>query len=278
VIPYDPCGRIVDWYHKPYFAWVRPFRDSDVEAKIEWYPARDDAEVLPFDSAFCNLDQQRMDQILPIFCGYKVGEVPFRERPRSFAKANKRPNGPNVCGTREDFEDGAVYNPDLPPEPRDQDGLPVCCHHEGGLVLGGLVATPTSGGLVFGGAVESAIGGPTCAGATVFSVGDHVYHLPQPIPGPGNSDVWFRAGPLVAGNYRLRFNGVPRPPPDFSIWAVWIGTSCATLFGYPGINPPPVDRVYAVPAGNIFCIQLIASFLAPPFETPVYDFQLDAVP
>lgn len=224
VIPYDPCGRIVDWYSKPYFAWVHPFRDSTIEAKIEWYPARDDAEVLPYDSVFCNLDQQRMDQVLPIFCGYDVGEIPFTPRPRSFAKAPTRPNGPRVCGTADDFENGAVYDPTLEAEPRDADGMPICCRDDvGGILWSGSVFVGISGGIEWSGGFEFTpvtFDYPFFSAPTISAASGEVYigtggdpqfaylQVADIVPG-----ATYRLDAFVTDpDFQLVFRGGPAPP------------------------------------------------------------------
>lgn len=166
-MPFNPCGRVVDFGRSSYRTRCRFFRDSEVEADIVWYPALPDAPVLGFPSAITSSewDVQERDGTYPHRTG--VGEVPGAPRRRLRPTTKRAATGAHVCGTRSDHEFGASYNPSITPRLYRADGLPVCCAPGEGLLFGAapgagaqpagglLVSTPypaASGGLLLGGA------------------------------------------------------------------------------------------------------------------------------
>lgn len=123
-MPWNPCGRIVEWGRRAYTTKARPFRNSDTQVDILWYPAREDAEVLGYDSALNSLDafEQRLWYVSP-----DINESPGEPRPYSRAKALPVPTGKHVCGTEQDFAEGGLYDPEAEPIEYNQWGLPLCC-------------------------------------------------------------------------------------------------------------------------------------------------------
>jgi len=70
----------------------------------------------------------------------------------------------HVCGTREDFEEGGIYDPLAPDATYGVQGLPTCC----------AATVPLSGGVADGGSVSVSFTvppGSTCATAKVIGVG-----------------------------------------------------------------------------------------------------------
>ena len=190
VVPYNPCGYAVEWARRTYSTKCHFFADSDHEEEIIWYPAKPDAAPLPFPSAICSLDWDREEHDLGVYTGYKVGEVPGAARPFRDEDVKPRARADHFCGTREDFEDGAVYNPDLAPVVYGADDLPACCAPFGGVMLGGHVAIFPQGGVgLFG-------------SASPYPGGSGVYPG-TPQPGP---DVWVYYASLVYPSGTLPFS------------------------------------------------------------------------
>jgi len=116
------------------------FRNSDEEVDFVWYPALPSAPVLPFDSVF--LDPIWQDNY------YAVDDGPGLVR-EQFIKNNWEGYkalaiGLHQCGTAEDFAEGGIYDPDLPPVEYRDDWLPMCCPGgeragSGGAAMGGKV-------------------------------------------------------------------------------------------------------------------------------------------
>lgn len=149
MIPYNPCGRAVEIGRSSYRTKCRFFADSDAEADIVWYPAPPDAPALGFPSAITSSewDVRERDGTYPYRTG--VGEV--FDAPRRRLKPAEKPaaTGHHVCGTREDFEQGAKYNPALPPRLYRPDGLPVCCAPGEGILFGAGVPAAVPAGLAY---------------------------------------------------------------------------------------------------------------------------------
>jgi hypothetical protein len=130
-----------------YTAVVRPFKDSNVTAKIKWIRCQPGAPVLGFESAF----QPLRWEANPELAG-GVGEV-FNE-PQPFDPGLPIPGamGQKVCGTEDEFKNGAVYDPDAPPVEYTPEGLALCCSSPpGGLEIGGAAVVPGAGGVSLGG-------------------------------------------------------------------------------------------------------------------------------
>lgn len=141
-MPYNPCGRVVDFARREYKTKCRFFRDSDTEVEIQWYRAADDAPSLPFPSAVMSLDWLDNGYDEP-WLG-EVGEVWGEPRPYSFKGTPVGLTYDHICGTEEDFAEGAVFDPDREVK-YDEQGLPLCCGvpraPQMGLVVGLEVST-----------------------------------------------------------------------------------------------------------------------------------------
>lgn len=132
-MPYDPCGMICGIGRYCYTTKMRPFRDSDLEVDIVWYPADPDAIVLPFPSVVTNLEEMVMERSLGIYAGWPVGEVPGALRPYNAQTVKPLTGRGRYCGTPSMFRNGAYYDPDVN-RPKRPDGLPLCCGEIPGLV------------------------------------------------------------------------------------------------------------------------------------------------
>lgn len=221
MIPYNPCGAIVDWSRFRYRTACRFFRDTDLESEIIWYPAAPNARCLPFDSAIFNREWDR-DGNLPLQ-GKGVGEVP--DAPRVISHLGTPPGavGNHQCGTRSDFEIGAAYDPAVNVEYR-PDGLPVCCPGGvGGFLWGGRMPTLPVGGTLWGGASNPV----TLSGSVVFP-NDIDLDTPQ----WGRFVSFFVNGyvrssaPVPAGTYHVRWSYAYAP----SIYTVQLRAEPPTGF------------------------------------------------
>jgi hypothetical protein len=132
-VPFNPCGRVVDFARRPYKTLARFFKDRpDILVEIQWYPAALDAPKLPFTSSFLSLDwtsstDTRNDPNYPDEPWLqRPGEVFGEPRPYSFKAPLLGVNYDHFCGTEEQFAFGAVYDPDLDVQ-YDEQGLPLCC-------------------------------------------------------------------------------------------------------------------------------------------------------
>ena len=150
---YDPCGRIVDMVRRPYRVACRPWRNSELEVTLHWYVTNPANGTLPYPCRINSLDW-RPDNINPA----PVGEVSFADRIfDGWDNVAVPMKGDHICGTRDDFVNGGVYDPDAVPLERDIDGIPTCCRPPiGGVVLGGeaVLAEPIElggGGVALGG-------------------------------------------------------------------------------------------------------------------------------
>lgn len=112
----------VDFGRRPYTTKCRPFRDSDEEVDLVWYPCAPGAKVLPFPSVMHQTDWDvELQPWLP------VGEVP--DAPKVF---NGKPIIPGTglghfCGEESDFDLGGKRDEAIPPVVRGATGLPDCC-------------------------------------------------------------------------------------------------------------------------------------------------------
>lgn len=152
MIPYNPCGAIVEWGRFRYDTGCRFFQNSTREDVIRWYPAVEGARVLGFPSAISQLEWDN-DGDLPAWHD-GVGEVPGSRKKINHMKPVLGASGQHVCGTEDDFSDGAIYTPPMPPIPYRNDGLPECCPGAiGGMVWGGQMPPFPDGGVVWKGAI-----------------------------------------------------------------------------------------------------------------------------
>lgn len=176
---------------------MRPFRDSDDEVDIIWYPAAPDAPVLGYPSRI-----QQLDNVNWPWMAEGVGEV--FDTPRPFVNRKVIPFLPlnHVCGTAEDFEQGGTRNASLPPVLYDRNQIPICCGPpflgQGGAVGTGTatvtVTVPSSCGIP-GGTTMNYSDTVGRSGTTVWALGTYPY---PPISGFGWALV-----PLTGGQWAL---------------------------------------------------------------------------
>lgn len=134
---------------KGYVTPCRFFHDSDIEIPIRWYRCLPGAPVLGTESAISPLGWRKFP-----WTHTGVGEVFGAEWKYRAGIPIPAATGNHVCGTDGDFNNGAHYDPTLPPTIYRPDGLPLCCAPlPGGIVLGGSSpAFSLAGGIDLGGA------------------------------------------------------------------------------------------------------------------------------
>lgn len=165
------------------------------------------------------------------YCNQGIGEVWESKRPPNSEGAKIGVFGGHYCGTKEDFAEGAVFNPSLPPVVFTSIGLPKCCpqgiNGAGGIGIGGKsVPKIFRSGVALGGIGIGGYSTPTvgkgCTGAVpiTFGVSNHI----SIAPGPGTQ--WYRFAVSAGIGYRIRITN----PMNFAGVTVTHGPSC-------GINP-----------------------------------------
>lgn len=231
-MPYNPCGAIVDYGRFRYSTDCRFFRDSDVTAKIVWYPALPDAVELPFPSAITQSIWDRDGDLEPERSG--VGEVTGSRRVIDHMAPVAGADGTHLCGTRSDFEVGALYDPDRPPIHYRADGLPECCPggEIGGIAWGGLPQRPPpSGGVFWGG--DAGVGWPfgwnncgTCTTGFFCKVLNGHPSAVSPVGGPGWQDTWTI---VDRGGFGVTTVLYVRGPGQGATVRIWGGAACGFL-------------------------------------------------
>lgn len=125
-MPFDPCGRIVDYLRSPGTDIIRPFAARpDITVKREWYPCQPDAKPLGFESWLHPVNSWRQ------WVNAEGTVGPIYPQPTAFTKrkALERLPKDHFCGEEDWFTDGAPYDPDFDAD-RDADGIPACCGRE----------------------------------------------------------------------------------------------------------------------------------------------------
>lgn len=153
MIPYNPCGAVVEWGRFRYRRPCRFFKDDPARVdEVIWYPAAPHARALPFPSAINQLVNSHDDTDWD--WGDEIGEVPNSPKVIDHMKPIPLAIGQHQCGTATDFAEGAEYDPDAH-YPYRADGLPECCPGEiGGVEWGGQMPIPPEGGIEWGGQFE----------------------------------------------------------------------------------------------------------------------------
>jgi len=129
---YNPCGHGVDWGRRCYSTTARPFRDSDTEVSLNWYPADTDKGPLPFPSKICSLDWMGEKHLKE-----GVGEIWNRPRPFKNRRTPLGIEGDHICGTPDEFLNGEVLDPSRPITKYTTSGVPLCCDPQRREAFGG---------------------------------------------------------------------------------------------------------------------------------------------
>lgn len=220
---WNPCGRIVDYGSRPFRATYRPFRDSDQEVEIEWFPAAPGALPLAMPSNI-TIPYWEQDQF-----GYDDDELPLNTaEPTGKPVVRPGTGRGHVCGSAEDFREGGLYEPGEPAVEYGQQGLPRCCMAP---VIGrGLVRDSGACGVFY-----SVIPAADCEDAPIVAMGGDASAPYPPYLG------WLR-WPIVAGRtYRVTATWAPEIVPQ-SV-AVLEGATCGTAVFLTAINQgaPPYE-------------------------------------
>jgi hypothetical protein len=133
-VPYNPCGRVVDFGSGSYRTKCRFFKDSDLEIDILWYPVNPGTPCIDGESAISVWynDREQAGEVPPKRSG--VGEVGGRFVQRVKPQEKAAATGRHVCGTPEMFAEGATFDAAVNVLYR-ADGLPACCVQAEGLLL-----------------------------------------------------------------------------------------------------------------------------------------------
>lgn len=121
-MPFDPCGRVVEFLRDTVEDTIRPFKDSSQEVRRVWYPVPWGTPMLGFPTAFTCANVEPFPWLQR-----NVGEV---YPPAIKFKKKKTPAGltfSRSCGTQEEFQIGTTYDPNREPVVRNADGIPICC-------------------------------------------------------------------------------------------------------------------------------------------------------
>jgi hypothetical protein len=174
---------------RPFKCRYRPFRNSDEEIEVTWFPAAPGAlplgRVSNITIPFWEQDQfEYSDGLLPLSSVVPTGKPVVRPGT----------GRGHVCGTDEDFREGGIYAPLDPPVTYGVQGLPTCCGAPA--LLGGGDGV---GGVV--GVVWAVAPGLTCPTAAAWPVDAGLYAVTNP---PFAGEYWWR-WPVVNGvTYRVR--------------------------------------------------------------------------
>ena len=154
---FNPCGQGVDWIKYPYVVPCQFNRDAQLDTRIVWTVAHENAPALIEGSRICNLALEvdkslYHDPVGETWDGYgRVAD--WRTTPAGV-------NGERQCGPDEYFMHGGESKPDDPPQEYGAYGYPVCCFPptklRGGAGGGGRVKLipyidPAKGGVEIGG-------------------------------------------------------------------------------------------------------------------------------
>lgn len=195
---------------RPYSTDARFFSDSDLEAKIVWYPVAEPVECLPFPSRVNSLDWHSQP-----WRAAGVGEVFGAPRVYNGRKALPYAVGLTPCKPAETFTDGEPLDPSAPAQEYNPDGFPRCCFN----------VWPMVGGLEWDGFALSGVPlplqfDPDCAtaGLNTVTIGG-VYST-----GYGVVGAWVRFAAHPAPSFRLRLVDLGPNGTQINLWS----GSCAT--------------------------------------------------
>lgn len=231
---YNPCGRIVSFGRDGYTAPCRFFRDDGIVGTIKWY-LNEPAPALGFPTRIRPLRTMKFPELQD-----GVGEVYGEPQPYLKTEAIPFLTFDHICGTRDDFALGGVFDPDAPPVQYTRQGLPVCC----------LPPFAAEGGAVGSGSADVQVVTP-CAeyNATSYST-TWLGLVEQP---PGN--IWYSplrpyaalTGPGYAGNPNWQWSVVLSPVYDsvYETTPDWDGHTNRTFNRISGTGPLTA-QVYCV--------------------------------
>lgn len=238
VTRFNPCGALCEFMRRPYSTTARMFRNSDEEVDFVWYPALPSAPPLPFPSIF--LDPVWQDDYYSLDDG--PGLILEDNIRANWQKPKPLATGTHHCGTEQDFLEGGIYDPDLPPVPYRDNWLPLCCPGEeragsGGAAMGGHVD------YVYVPPVPPWTPGNTCATAAVADL-DTVYTFQSASGGAQWINVPDAVG--LAAYWLL----VQVDNPDFVFQVnLWVGTSCSNITFQSGMQTNVIFD-FVVPSGK----------------------------
>lgn len=120
-MPFNPCGYRVEYIRQEGVDYIRPFRDSDIVVRRRWYRVPETAPPLPFPTIF------RPTNIEPFpYLREGAGSVWPAEWEAKRIGELQGFDYTHFCGTKEDFQRGAVFDPLLNVQ-YDADWIPDCC-------------------------------------------------------------------------------------------------------------------------------------------------------
>lgn len=215
------------------------FRDSDELVDFVWYPALDDAPVLPYPSIFLDGVWDDWD--------YEQDGVGLVYTPRiknNWQGEKQQALAKHICGSATDFALGGVYDPEAPPVVYGTNGLPVCCG----------VANVDLGGIGMGGHVMPAYmppappwtPGTTCATAAVAAL-DTVYTFMSATSG----EQWIEVPAAVGGGGYGFLCQLDTPDYNFSI-QLFHGTSCGSLVFQGTYNTNDATGIVVLSPGHAY--------------------------
>ena len=223
-----------------------------MEVDISWYPANKGAPCLDVESVFVSLDNWCQERELGVYTGYKVGEVPLRDRTYNGAKPKPNANGQHRCGTDEEWHDGAVFAQAVD-RPRRADGLPSCCGElPAGIVIGGKALTGgIRGGVLFSGRFDQTTASTDCTATTAWNPyvkGPAILVNCEPL---GFALSWALFQSLHPGQtYRVTINGL-------------LTTSTVKVLAGGGCLTAPVSEVDLGPGSSSYTTTITAPVATP---------------
>jgi hypothetical protein len=195
---------------RPYTTRARLFRDSDEEVTLEWFPAKEPIEVLPFPTCINSTDWHSFpwERVGP-------GEVFGASRLYNGRKALGYLHGLTPCAPADDFRQGQHFDPDRPPTIYNQDQIPLCCVRE---------FSPVTGIFWFSSAIWEVV---PVAGSSCATAGPLTYGLvTNTVQAGAQVDYWY-AAPIVAG-HDYKFSLIA--PPGVTDWGVFFETGVGCSF------------------------------------------------
>lgn len=124
LVPFNPCGRGVDYLRTAATDHIKPFRDSDLVVERRWFRVPEGTPLLGFPSAFLSAHWEPYPY-LPRNVGETYPPDVSYERRGILGGFNYE----HVCGTEEDFQLGATFDPTVN-QLYDSEWIPLCCGRE----------------------------------------------------------------------------------------------------------------------------------------------------